>query len=81
VSPSLPLKGRSFFQVSTVKRQQPDIPDIIEHTIAFWSERTKQEFSREDARQILANVAGFFQVLAEWEQKETDQSRKELKHG
>ncbi len=52
-----------------VKRQQPDTPDIIDHTVAFWSERTKQEFSREDARQMLVNVSGFFQLLAEWERQ------------
>jgi hypothetical protein len=62
-----------------VKRQQSD---IIEHTIAFWSERTRQPLSREDARQMLVNVTGFFQVLAEWERKASaeDKERKGLSH-
>ena len=39
------------------------------HTIVFWSERSGQEFSQEDARQMVANVSGFFTVLAEWERR------------
>ena len=54
-------------------------PDILEHTLTFWSERTQQAFSREEARQMVANVVGFFQVLAAWERQasEEDTSRKE----
>jgi hypothetical protein len=44
--------------------------DILYQTIAFWSQRTGQPFSREDARQMVANVSGFFQLLDEWARKE-----------
>ena len=43
--------------------------DILNQTIAFWSERSGQEFSQEDAREMVANVSGFFLVLAEWERQ------------
>jgi hypothetical protein len=43
--------------------------DIIAHTIAFWSERMGEEYSQEDAREMVANVSGFFTVLAEWERR------------
>jgi hypothetical protein len=43
--------------------------DIINQTIAFWSERSGQEFSHEDAREMVSNVSGFFTVLAEWERR------------
>lgn len=43
--------------------------DIIEQTLNFWGKRTGREFSREDGREMVANVAGFFQVLAEWDRK------------
>ena len=43
--------------------------DMINQTIAFWSERSGQEFSQEDAREMVANVSGFFTVLAEWERR------------
>jgi hypothetical protein len=44
-------------------------PDIIEQTIDFWRKRAGREVSSEDARQMVANVSGFFKVLAEWERK------------
>ena len=56
-------------------KHQP--PDIIDDTIAFWSKRTKQPISREDVRQMVMNVAGFFQVLAEWDCKATEEERAE----
>ena len=37
--------------------------------MAFWGERTGKSFSREEAREMVANVSGFFQVLAEWDRK------------
>jgi hypothetical protein len=43
--------------------------DIIEQTLTFWGKRTGKDLSREDAREMVANVAGFFQVLAEWDRK------------
>lgn len=54
---------------------KPHKSDILDQTIAFWSRRTGQAFSHEDARQMVANVAGFFQLLAEWDHK--DASRDE----
>jgi hypothetical protein len=74
-----PSPGHSFFQVNMVNPQQPD---LIEHTMAFWSERTQQVFSREEARQMVANVVGFFQVLTEWQRNasEEDQNSKKRKH-
>jgi hypothetical protein len=58
-----------------VKRQQPD---IVDRTVTFWSERTEQTFSREDARQMLVNVSGFFDILAEWDRKAREEE-KEIK--
>jgi hypothetical protein len=43
--------------------------DIIEHTLNFWGKRTGKYLSQEDAREMVANVSGFFQVLAEWDRK------------
>jgi hypothetical protein len=55
--------------VNAVKRLTQD---ILNQTIAFWSERTGQEFSHEDAREMVANVSGFFTVLAEWQRRTTE---------
>jgi hypothetical protein len=51
-------------------------PDIIHQTIIFWCEHTGQDFSQEDARQMVANVAGFFNVLAEWERRAQEEDHR-----
>jgi hypothetical protein len=55
-----------FLWADEVKKEHPD---ILEKTMAFWAERTGKSFSREEAREMVANVSGFFQVLAEWDRK------------
>ena len=46
-----------------------DISDeLIDQTLAVWQPRSARRLTREDARQIVENIAGFFQVLARWDQ-------------
>jgi hypothetical protein len=40
--------------------------DLVGQTQKVWQPRLGRELSREDARQIAANVTGFFSALAEW---------------
>jgi hypothetical protein len=40
--------------------------NLIDATLAVWRPRLGRDLSREDARQILTNVTGFFDLLAEW---------------
>jgi len=42
---------------------------MIDRTRSFWGRKTGRILSREDAREILANVTGFFQLLDEWDRK------------
>ncbi len=44
--------------------------NLIDGTIETWRPRLDLVLSREDARQIVENVAAFFSVLAEWAQAE-----------
>ena len=44
--------------------------DLIRRTRQIWQPRLGRDLSREDARQIVANVTGFFSVLAEWSRAE-----------
>lgn len=55
-----------FLWTGEVKKEHPD---ILKKTMAFWGERTGKSFSREEAREMVANISGFFQVLAEWDRK------------
>ncbi len=42
---------------------------FLQETVEFWQPRTARKLTREDARQMVENVTGFFQVLAEWDAK------------
>jgi hypothetical protein len=40
--------------------------DFIDQTIAIWQPRTKRQLTREDGREIIENMTGFFRILQEW---------------
>jgi hypothetical protein len=44
-------------------------PDLVEQTIHLWRHRTGEAISREDAKEMMNNIAGFFRVLLEWDRK------------
>jgi hypothetical protein len=44
--------------------------DFIDQTIAVWQKRTERNLTREDGREIIENISGFFSILQEWEQRE-----------
>jgi hypothetical protein len=44
--------------------------DFIDQTIAIWQTRTERRLTREDGREIIENITGFFTILDEWERKE-----------
>ena len=50
--------------------------NFINHTLEFWQKQTPQKLSYEDARQIIANVTGFFEVLSKWERSERNSGYK-----
>ena len=43
---------------------------LIDRTHEVWKPRLGRELSREDARQIVENVTGFFAILTEWSRAE-----------
>jgi len=44
--------------------------NLTDRTREVWNPRLGRELSCEDARQIAANVSGFFSVLSEWSRAE-----------
>jgi hypothetical protein len=40
--------------------------NLIDRTIALWQPRLGCQLTREDARQIVDNVTGFFSILHKW---------------
>jgi hypothetical protein len=45
--------------------------NLINGTIDLWQARSQRTLSREDARQIVENVTGFFSILHKWSRAET----------
>jgi hypothetical protein len=44
--------------------------DFLDETVAFWQKRSKRQLTREDGREIIENLTGFFRVLQEWDRAE-----------
>jgi hypothetical protein len=40
---------------------------FLDETIRLWQPRVGHRLSREEARQMAGNLAGFFQLLADWD--------------
>ena len=51
---------------SSVKVSHAANDNLIDRTREVWKPRLGRDLSREDARQIVENVIGFFAILAEW---------------
>lgn len=54
--------------VKTAQSKQTE--NLIDRTRAVWQPRLGRDLTPDEARQISANVTGFFAVLAEWARKE-----------
>ncbi|MCP3476698.1 hypothetical protein NLM33_41790 [Bradyrhizobium sp. CCGUVB1N3] len=44
--------------------------DFLDQTIAVWQPYADHALTREDAREMVHNVVGFFRVLREWAEEE-----------
>lgn len=49
---------------------------LLDRTIDVWQPRSKRLITSEDARQIVANCTGFFQILSEWRAAEVEADKK-----
>ena len=47
--------------------QRDGIEQLIEPTLGVWQPRTALQLTREDARQLVENVTGFFRLLRAWD--------------
>ncbi len=54
---------------------QDDRPDLIEQTLGVWQPLASRKLTREDGREIIENMTGFFKLLLEWDAKERRAAR------
>ncbi|KAF2989439.1 hypothetical protein OGR47_13415 [Methylocystis sp. MJC1] len=66
-------RPRTYFPVSGALGENRE---LIDQTIAFWQERTTRPLNREDGREIIENMTGFFRILQEWDRAEQAQASK-----
>jgi hypothetical protein len=53
-----------------VKPPQVANDNLIDRTLEVWKPRLRRDLSHEGAREIAANVTGFFSILIEWSHAE-----------
>jgi hypothetical protein len=51
--------------------------ELLDLTLQVWQPLSSRQLSDEDAREILANVTGFFGVLAKWDRDLRQSERSE----
>jgi hypothetical protein len=56
--------------VTSPDKAAPTEESMLENAVAFWQPRARRALTAEDARQIIENLRGFFEVLDEWERTE-----------
>ena len=46
--------------------------EFLDKTIKMFQPHYKEQLTREDAREIIENMVGFFEVLLEWDREEKE---------
>jgi hypothetical protein len=64
---------------STANSQREAESQLLDRTLDIWQPRAKRLLTDEDARQIVANFTGFFQILSEWNAAELRAEQKDLR--
>jgi hypothetical protein len=62
-----PIRGQVGTPPAPLVHPANEPEDFLEETRAFWQSRTDRMLTREDAREIIENMTGFFRVLLEWD--------------
>ena len=52
-----------------------DKQQFLKETREFWEKRTGQPVTDEDAREIIANITGFFKVIAKWDSRAKEKKK------
>jgi hypothetical protein len=63
-----PGPGRALYEAPAGSCALPD--SFLEATIEFWQPKAHRNLTREDAREIVENMTGFFSVLRQWREAE-----------
>jgi len=53
--------------------------ETIQNTIEFWSPRYGYTISEEEAREIVVNLRGFFDILIKWDREDKEKKAQDKK--
>src|SRR5262249_30093109 len=53
-----------------IRSTQDSKSQLVDQALEIWQPRASRALTREDARQIVENISGFFRILLEWDAKE-----------
>lgn len=55
-------------------KKSPTYPnaELIQHTLRVWEPRLKRKLTTEEARKILEDVVGYFELLIKWDRENSD---------
>ncbi len=54
------------------KESKSDV--LADEALDFWSPRSPRPLSREDGREMVTNIVGFFDLLDRWDRKDREKS-------
>lgn len=57
-----------------------DNVDPIERAVALWQKHSPRELTREDGREIVENMTGFFRLLQEWDRADRARTGRAAPH-
>lgn len=49
--------------------------ELIDYTIKFWSPRYGREITREEAREMIANITAYAELLLKWSREENEAAK------
>ncbi len=55
---------------------QLSLEQAIDEALKFWQPRYTKKLTREDARQIIENLGGFYGLLLQWDREDREAERK-----
>lgn len=72
--------GRASVREAAADAEAQDNVDPIERAVALWQKHSPRELTREDGREIVENMTGFFRLLQEWDRADRARTGRAAPH-
>lgn len=72
--------GRASAREAAANAEAQDNVDPIEGAVALWQQHSPRNLTREDGREIIENMTGFFRLLQEWDRADRARAGRTAPH-